>query len=304
MSRYRLITRSDFDGLACAMILKELDMLEDIMFVHPKDMQDGMVDVSDMDITTNVPYQPGVHLAFDHHISEADIKYKNYINIPDAPSTARVVYNYFGGADKLKHITKELMDTVDKADNAQYTRDDITDPHGWILLSYIMDARTGLGRFKNFRVSNYDLMMKLVDFCSDHTIDEILLHPDVRERVELYYEQADLFTAQIKKVHEVVGDVVVLHLKNEDPIFAGNRFYVYAMYPQAKVSIHEMWGLKKRNTVFAVGKSIIDRSSDVNIGDICHEYGGGGHKNAGTCQVPNSIAGTILEELLVKLNKK
>jgi nanoRNase/pAp phosphatase (c-di-AMP/oligoRNAs hydrolase) len=147
-------------------------------------------------------------------------------------------------------------------------------------------------------------MMKLIDFCSDHTIDEILRHPDVRERVELYYEQQDLFTAQIKKVHEVVGDVVVLHLKNEDPIFAGNRFYVYAMYPQAKISVHEMWGLKKRNTVFAVGKSIVDRSSDVNIGDICHEYGGGGHKNAGTCQVPNSIAGTILEELLVKLNKK
>jgi len=299
-----LITRSDFDGLACAMILKELDMLEDIMFVHPKDMQDGMIDVSDMDITTNVPYQPGVHLAFDHHISEADNKYKNYINLPDAPSTARVVYNYFGGAGKLKHITKELMDAVDKADNAQYTLDDITDPHGWILLSYIMDARTGLGRFKNFRVSNYDLMMKLIDFCSDHTIDEILQHPDVKERVDLYFEQKDLFAAQIKKVHEIVGDVVVLHLKNEDPVFAGNRFYVYAMYPQAKISVHEMWGLKKRNTVFAVGKSIVDRSSDVNIGDICHTYGGGGHKNAGTCQVPNSIAGTILEELLVKLNKK
>jgi nanoRNase/pAp phosphatase (c-di-AMP/oligoRNAs hydrolase) len=271
------------------MILKELDMLEEILFVHPKDMQDGMVDVTDKDITTNVPYQPGVHLAFDHHISEKEMKYVNYINKPDAASTARVVYEHFGGEDKLK-ISKDILIAVDKSDSAQYTKEDIINPEGWVLLSYLMDARTGLGRFKNFRISNYELMMMLIDYCSTHTIDEVLLQPDVQERVDMYRKHEKLFHDQLKDCAEVIDDVVILHLKNQDPIYAGNRFYVYTLFPEATVSIHEMWGLKKRNTVFTVGKSIINRSSDKDLSLICKSHGGGGHMNAATCQVPNVIA--------------
>ena len=300
MSRYRLITRSDFDGLVCAMILKELDMLEEILFVHPKDMQDGMVDVTDKDITTNVPYQPGVHLAFDHHISEKEMKYINYINKPDAASTARVVYDHFGGEDKLK-ISKDILIAVDKSDSAQYTKEDIINPEGWVLLSYLMDARTGLGRFKNFRISNYELMMMLIDYCSTHTIDEVLLQPDVQERVDMYRKHEKLFHDQLKDCAEVIDDVVILHLKNQDPIYAGNRFYVYTLFPKATVSIHEMWGLKKRNTVFTVGKSIINRSSEKDLSLICKKHGGGGHMNAATCQVPNGIADEVLKDILEQL---
>ncbi|HPB17458.1 MAG TPA: DHH family phosphoesterase [Clostridia bacterium] len=300
MSRYRLITRSDFDGLVCAMILKELDMLEEILFVHPKDMQDGMVDVTDKDITTNVPYQPGVHLAFDHHISEKEMKYINYINKPDAASTARVVYDHFGGEDKLK-ISKDILIAVDKSDSAQYTKEDIINPEGWVLLSYLMDARTGLGRFKNFRISNYELMMMLIDYCSTHTIDEVLLQPDVQERVDMYRKHEKLFHDQLKDCAEVIDDVVILHLKNQDPIYAGNRFYVYTLFPEATVSIHEMWGLKKRNTVFTVGKSIINRSSEKDLSLICKKHGGGGHMNAATCQVPNGIADEVLKDILEQL---
>jgi len=300
VSKYRLITRSDFDGLVCAMILKELDMLEEILFVHPKDMQDGMVDVTDKDITTNVPYQPGVHLAFDHHISEKEMKYINYINKPDAASTARVVYDHFGGEDKLK-ISKDILIAVDKSDSAQYTKEDIINPEGWVLLSYLMDARTGLGRFKNFRISNYELMMMLIDYCSTHTIDEVLLQPDVQERVDMYRKHEKLFHDQLKDCAEVIDDVVILHLKNQDPIYAGNRFYVYTLFPEATVSIHEMWGLKKRNTVFTVGKSIINRSSDKDLSLICKSHGGGGHMNAATCQVPNGIADEVLKDILEQL---
>ena len=300
MSKYRLITRSDFDGLVCAMILKELDMLEEILFVHPKDMQDGMVDVTDKDITTNVPYQPGVHLAFDHHISEKEMKYINYINKPDAASTARVVYDHFGGEDKLK-ISKDILIAVDKSDSAQYTKEDIINPEGWVLLSYLMDARTGLGRFKNFRISNYELMMMLIDYCSTHTIDEVLLQPDVQERVDMYRKHEKLFHDQLKDCAEVIDDVVILHLKNQDPIYAGNRFYVYTLFPEATVSIHEMWGLKKRNTVFTVGKSIINRSSEKDLSLICKKHGGGGHMNAATCQVPNGIADEVLKDILEQL---
>ena len=305
--KFRLITRSDFDGLVCAMIFKELDMVDDIKFVHPKDMQDGLIEVSDRDISTNLPYVDGIHLAFDHHLSETKRVgglHENHIIDADAPSAARVVYNYYGGAEKLPRITDEIMAAVDKADSAQFTMEDILNPKGWELLSFLMDARTGLGRFRTFRVSNYELMMQLIDYCLEHPIDDILELPDVKERVDMYFEQQDLFKQQLEKVHTIDGDVVILHLKDEDPIYTGNRFLIYAMYPETKISVHVMWGLKKQNTVFTIGKSIVNRSSDVNIGEVCLEYGGGGHMNAGTCQVPNEDADRLLAEIVDKLNQR
>lgn len=303
---YRLITRSDFDGLVCAMIFKELGMVDEIKFVHPKDMQDGLIEVSDHDISTNLPYVEGIHLAFDHHLSEvsrAGGQKENHIIDPEAPSAARVVYEYYGGREKFPRITDEIMAAVDKADSAQFTMEDILHPSGWVLLSYLMDARTGLGRFRDFRVSNYQLMMLLIDFCLEHTIDEILELPDVRERVDMYFEQQEAFKKQIEKVHTIHGDVVVLNLKEEDVIYTGNRFLVYAMYPEVKISVHVLWGLKKQNTALTIGKSIVNRSSNVNIGEICLKYGGGGHKNAGTCQVDNDKADEILKDILMLLNE-
>ena len=304
--KYRLVTRSDFDGLVCAMILKELDMIDDIKFVHPKDMQDGIIPISDHDITTNLPYVESVHLAFDHHSSEEKHtgKRENYIIEGNAPSTARVVYNYYGGKAKLPRISDEIMAAVDKSDSAQYTMDDILYPKGFVLLSYIMDARTGLGRFHSFRISNYELMMQLIDYCLNHTIDEIMELPDVKERSEMYFAQQEQFKAQLERVHKIVGDVVVIPLKDEEVIYTGNRFLIYAMYPQVKISVHVMWGLKKQNTAVTIGKSIVNRGSDVDIGEICHLYGGGGHKNAGTCQLDNDKADEQLPHILDLLNGK
>lgn len=304
--KYRLITRSDFDGLVCAMILKELDMIDDIKFVHPKDMQDGLIEVTDKDISTNLPYVKGIYLSFDHHQSEVTRAIKimpNHIINPEAKSAAHVVYDYYNNGHNLKKISKEILDAVDKGDSAQFTMEEILHPTGWVLLNYIMDARTGLGRFRNFRISNYQLMMELIDYCLNHSIDEILQLPDVAERVDMYFKQQEQFKAQLEKVHKMVGDVVVLYLKDEDIIYTGNRFMVYAMYPQAKISVHVMWGFRKQNTAITIGKSIVNRSSDVNIGDICLEYGGGGHKNAGTCQIDNDKVEEILPQILEKLNK-
>ena len=302
---YRLITRSDFDGLVCAMILKELKLIDDIKFVHPKDMQDGLIEVSDHDITTNLPYVEGVKLAFDHHSSEvkrAGGPKPNHIIEPDAPSAARVVYNYYGGKEKLPRITDEIMEAVDKADSAQVTMEDILHPTDWVLLSYLMDARTGLGRFRNFRISNYELMMELIDYCLEHPIKDILKLPDVKERVDLYFEQQELFKAQIERVHQMHGKVVVLPLKEEEIIYTGNRFLVYAMYPEAEISIHVMWGLKKQNTAVTIGKSIVNRSSDFDIGALCLKYGGGGHKNAGTCQLDNDKVDELLPKIIAEIN--
>src|SRR4051794_23233497 len=303
--RYRLVTRSDFDGLVCAALLKELDRLEDILFVHPKDMQDGKVEIGPGDITTNLPYVPGVGLSFDHHTSEtlrvAD-RPANHILSPNAKSAARVVYDHFGGAVRLPHISAEMMDAVDKADSAEFTEDEILNPTGWPLLSFLMDPRTGLGRFREFRISNYQLMMQLIDACTELTVEEILETPDVAERVELYNEHASEALAQIRRCSKVFGDLVVLDLRDEGVIHPTNRFTLYALFPQCNLSVHVLWGLKQQNTVFAMGKSILNRSSQVDVGELMLSYGGGGHEAAGTCQVANDEAEIVQRELIDYVN--
>lgn len=304
-NNFRLVTRSDFDGLVCAVLFKELGMINDILFVHPKDMQDGIIDIGPNDITTNLPYVEGCHLSFDHHASEVkrrgDKEPDNHIIDIHAPSAARVVYDYYGGAERFPAISNDMMVAVDKSDSAQFSREEILTPEGWVLLNFLMDSRTGLGRFRNFRISNYQLMMQLIDFCRDHTIDEILELPDVKERVELYFEQKQQFEDQLKRCSTVHGNLVVLDLRDEDPIFAGNRFMIYAMYPDCNISVHVLWGLKKQNTVFAIGGSIINRSHQTHIGELCLEHGGGGHRNAGTCQVDNDQYAEILEGIIKRI---
>jgi nanoRNase/pAp phosphatase (c-di-AMP/oligoRNAs hydrolase) len=298
---YRLVTRSDFDGLVCAALLNELNLVEDILFVHPKDVQDGKVELTSRDITTNLPYRAEVALSFDHHASErrrVESGAGNRVMVTDAPSAARVVYDYFGGAERFPRVSHEMMEAVDRADAADLTMQDILDPQGWILLSFLMDPRTGLGRFRNFRISNYQLMMHLIYSCLDVSIDDILASPDIVERVELYREHAGAAAEQIRRCSTVHDRLVVLDLRDEEIIHPTNRFLIYALYPQCKVSIHVLWGLKQQNTVFAVGRSIIDRSSKVDIGALMLGYGGGGHEAAGTCQIANDRARDVLGELV------
>jgi len=303
--QYRLVTRSDFDGLVCGMLLKELQLIDEIKFVHPKDMQDGKIAISERDITTNLPFVPGCHLAFDHHASEVARNGKhrprNHIIVPDAASAARVVYEYYGGRKVFRRVRDDLMAAVDKADSAQFTREEILNPTGWTLLNFLMDSRTGLGRFRNFRISNYELMMQLIDHCRDLPIEDVLALPDVKERVDLYREHQGKFQEQLRRCAHAHRDLVVLDLRKEETIWAGNRFVVYALFPHCRVSMHVMWGLNKQNTVFAIGKSILDRSSPVDIGALCLAYGGGGHVAAGTCQVDNEAAEKVKRELILSL---
>ena len=306
--KMRLVTRSDFDGLVCAMILKELNLIDEIKFVHPKDVQDGKVDITENDITTNLPFDKRVGLAFDHHESEltrlVGVDYKDrYIIDPDARSAARVVYDYYGGKEALPRISEELMWAVDKGDSADFTLDEVLHPKGWVLMNFLMDARTGLGRFHDFRISNYELMMELIDHCITMSVDEILELPDVKERVDLYFKQQELFTEQVKKIAKVEGRVVVLDLRDEETIYAGNRFMVYALYPETQISIHVAWGFKKQNTAVMIGKSIINKASDANIGELCLKYGGGGHRNAGTCQIDNDKVDEALPDIIAELNR-
>ncbi len=304
-TRYRLVTRSDFDGLVCAVLLKELDVIDEILFVHPKDMQDGKISITSNDITTNLPYVAQCHLAFDHHSSETlrlgSHTADNHIIDPEAPSAARVVYDYYGGRETFPKLSLEMMEAVDKSDSAQFTTQEILYPTNWVLLNYLMDARTGLGRFRDFGVSNYQLMMQLIDCCRDHTVEEILQLPDVVERVELYLEHQEKAKEQIRRCSKVHSNLIVLDLRSEVPIYAVNRFMIYALYPECNLSIHVMWGLRKQNTVFAIGSSIVNRTSKTDIGELALQYGGGGHTNAGTCQIPNDEAEQVLHELIQQI---
>jgi nanoRNase/pAp phosphatase (c-di-AMP/oligoRNAs hydrolase) len=304
-TKFRLVTRSDFDGLVCGVLLKELGLIDEIAFVHPKDMQDGKIAITARDITTNLPYVAGCHLAFDHHSSEVERaggqKPDNHVIDADALSAARVVYRHFGGRQSFPRIGEDLMIAVDKADSARFAVEEILAPEGWALMNFLMDSRTGLGRFRQFRISNYELMMKLIDCCRNHTVAQILDLPDVKERVELYRQHEAPFGEQVLRCARVHGDLVVLDLRNEEIIYAGNRFMIYALFPQCRVSMHVLWGVKQQNTVFAIGKSIIDRASPVDVGALCLSHGGGGHEAAGTCQVENASADAVMVELIGKL---
>jgi len=303
--KYRLVTRSDFDGLVCAVLLKHLDLIDEILFVHPKDMQDGKIAISDNDITTNLPFVQGVHIAFDHHLSETirnTGERQNHVIHPEAPSAARVVYDYYGGLKAFPASWNDMMAAVDKGDAARFNEQEVLNPEGWDLLNFLMDARTGLGRFREFRISNYTLMMDLIKYCRDHTIEQILQLPDVQERVTLYFDHAARAKEQILRCATQIDNLVVLDLRQEETIWAVNRFMIYALFPTANISIHVMWGLQKQNTVLATGKSILDRSSKTHVGNLMLEYGGGGHNAAGTCQIANDRADEVLKTLVQRIN--
>jgi len=302
---YRLVTRSDMDGLVCGTILQYLGVIDEISFVHPKDMQDGNVEITEDDITTNLPYVKGVHLAFDHHLSETirNEEYENHIIIADAPSAAEVVYQYYGGDEKFPARFKAMMNAANKADSAQFSKEDILNASGWELLSFLMDSRTGLGRFKNFSVSNYQLMMDLVEHCSLLNIDEILELPDIKERVDLYFKYEKEFINQLKSCSTIHKNLIIIDYKNEEIIYPGNRFMIYAIYPEINISIHSVWGKNKQNIVYSTGKSIINKTSKTNVGELMLKYGGGGHEAAGGCQPSIEDSQRVLEELIQQINK-
>lgn len=301
----RLLTRSDFDGLVCAVLLKELGLIDGYQFVHPKDVQDGKVEVTKDDVLANIPYVPGCGLWFDHHSSEQarSLHADGYQGcFRQAPSCARVIWDYYGGHVRFSKKLDSLMVAVDKADSADLNVQDVEDPSDWILLSYVMDPRTGLGRYRDYRISNYKLMEELVELCRTRPAEEILALPDVQERVVRYREQTALFKEMVRRNSTLQGNVVVLDLRNEEEIFAGNRFVIYTMFPTANVSIQVIWGLRKQNTVMTCGHSIINRSSKTDIGKLMLEYGGGGHRAVGTCQVPTEDAERVLSELIARMN--
>lgn len=299
----RLITRSDFDGLACAVFLKEAGIIDSYKFAHPKDLQDGLIEVTKNDCLANVPFVEGCGLWFDHHSSEQERNaYKGKYEgcSKQSPSAAHVVYDYYGGKERFPKFD-DLLEAVDKVDSANLTREEILNPSDWVLLGYIMDPRTGLGRFRNFTISNYQLMEKLIDWCREMTIDEIMNLPDIVERKELYFEQTEKFIEMVKSHTEVRDKVIVTDLRGLETIYTGNRFVIYSLYPEANISCWIVSGKGGQGCSCAVGYSVLNRTSTVDVGALMLKYGGGGHKMVGTCQFPTEIMDEKITQLLDEL---
>lgn len=296
----RLITRSDFDGLACGSLLEALGLVDEWLFVHPKDIQDGLIEATKNDIVANVPYIPGCGLWFDHHSSEEERLGKDVVfegASRNAPSCARVIYDYYGGDEKLGRFA-EMMKYVDKMDSANLTSDEILNPSGWILLGFIADPRTGLGRIHSFTISNLDLMVKLSKATFSKPIEEILEMSDVKERIDVYFEQQQHFIEMVEKYARVEGNAVYVDLRDIETIHAGNRFLLYTLFPDQNISVWVVDGKKKVNTVITAGHSITNRSSGVDVGSLMLKYGGGGHKAVGTCQVAYADTDRVIREIV------
>ncbi len=296
----RLITRSDFDGLACGALLKEAGIIDSWKFAHPKDLQDGLVEVTENDCLANVPYVEGCSLWFDHHSSEHERnelagKYKGESRI--TPSCARIIYDYYGGKERFAHFD-DMMEAVDKVDSGNLTIDDIQNPKGWVLIGFLMDPRTGLGRWREFTISNYQLMEKLIEACRTMTTEEILALPDVKERIDVYFEQTDKFKEMVSAHTKVIGDLIVSDLRGVDPIYSGNRFMIYSMYPEQNISMWIVNGKGGKGCSCAVGYSILNRTSNVNVGSLMLKYGGGGHKAVGTCQFADEVMDENIKALI------
>ena len=303
----RLLTRYDFDGLASAVLLVENGVVDGYKFVHPKDIQDGKIEVTNNDVLANVPFVDGCGLWFDHHVSEErrleidKLDFKG--DSRPALSAAQVIWEYYGGEKTFGKHFLPLMDAVNRSDSGNLTREEILNPKGWILLSFLMDPRTGLGRFKDYRISNYQLMEDMIQYCRTKRIEEILEIPDVRERIKLYFEQQDLFKDMLKRCSQIRENVIATNLLNEETIYSGNRFLVFALYPDQNIEIRVMWGKNEQNVVFACGHSILNRTSKTNVGELMLKYGGGGHEKVGTCQVPIEEYEQVLEEIVDRMWK-
>ncbi len=299
----RLVTRSDFDGLACGALLKEAGIIDTWKFAHPKDLQDGLVEITENDCLANVPYVAGCGLWFDHHSSEHERlelegKYQGESRI--TPSCARIIYEYYGGKERFPQFD-DLMVAVDKVDSGQLSIEDVQNPEGWVLIGFLMDPRTGLGRWHDFTISNYQLMEQLIDACRVMSTSEILNLPDVKERIDIYFEQAAKFKEMVTAHTRVEGNVIISDLRGVDPIYSGNRFMIYSMYPQQNISAWIVSGRGGQGCSAAVGYSILNRTSDVNVGRLMLKYNGGGHKAVGTCQFTNENMETELPKMLAEL---
>ncbi len=280
----RLVARGDMDGLTCAVLITEMEKIDSVELIHPQQITDDEFEVTDQDILTNVPFHPKCSMWFDHHqpavgnrMAPKDFRGKYQI----APSAARLVYDYYDSPD-LKRFEK-LVDETDRMDAAKLKVEDVLDPKEYILMGFTIDSRTGLGDFKTY-------FMQLVDWLKEYPIEQLLLIPEVKKRIEKMATERKNFSEVMKKRSWVEGNVIITDLREEDPVPVGNRFLIYTLFPEANVSVRLHWGPMKEYVMAVIGHSIFNRTCPTDVGKVVSRLGGGGHTGAGSAPVaPETI---------------
>ena len=292
----RLITRADLDGLTSAILLQEVEPIDEVDFAHPKDVQDGRVAVTSNDILANLPFDERAGLWFDHHASQVDSSWNPEMKggFEIAPSAARVIFDHYKSEKFARYA--ELLEATDKLDAALLSRDDIVDPKGWILIGYTLDPRSGLGAFKDY----FRHLMKLA---KEKTADEILADPEVDKHVSRLKAEETAFREHLKAASQQDGNVVITDVRGMRDLPSGNRFIIYDLFPAANVSVRVADGRNNEFTSIQAGHSILKRDCKTSIGDVMAGYGGGGHVGAGTVQVPPQDADRVLAELVEILKR-
>lgn len=293
----RIITRGDFDGLAAAVLVSAMEEVSGIAFAHPKDMQEGKVEVREDDIILNLPYHPNCAMWFDHHLSQEEVaktsgKFKGRFRV--APSAARVVYEYYN-SDRLKRFDHLVAET-DRVDSAQLEPEDVSRPTGWVLISYTIDPRSGFGRYQ-------DYFNNMVKWIQEYSLEEILEIPEVKEKCAQFLAEQEKFGALLKKHSRLDGNVIITDLRELDRTPIGNRFLIYTLFPDGNISFRIFKG-RNNDLVAALGHNIFNRTCKTDVGILLGEYSGGGHKGAGTVQFPIEVADEKFREIIEKLKRK
>jgi len=291
----RLVTRGDLDGLTAAVLITEMKQVDEILLVHPQDITDHKVEITANDILANLPYDPRAGMWFDHHAHTVmpEGPFKGAYAV--APSVARVIYDYFASykLKRFEHLVKE----TDRFDSADLTHEDIRDPQDVILLGFLIDPRTGLeGHFG-------DHFTSLVERIRSKSLTEVLHDADIRALTNTFRRDDQDFRAFLLANSEVHDKVVVTDYRDVENAPVGNRFLIYTTFPQCNVSLRIQWGPGKKLVALNMGHSIFDRSCTVDVGELCRNYGGGGHRGAGGCVLRPMAAGLAIKIITEKLRK-
>ena len=314
----RLVTRADFDGLVCGALLTKFEHIDAYLFVEPKFMQDGLVEIRAGDIIANLPYHPNCTLWFDHHVTNTTPDFAQPIVLGKggfrlAPSAARVVYEYYkelgnqqpigsGEERTTRHANngiiafldseriRYLLHETDRIDAGKLEPQDVLDPQGYVLISMTTDGRNA---------GDEPYWLRIIELLRDASLEEVLRDPEVSRRCQQIREEQEQLRQLLLARTVMKRNVIYVDLRGIQEIPDGNRFLIFTLFPQGNIQVKVADDKQRENTTsISVGYNIFNTTSNVNVGELLSHYGGGGHKVVGSCRVPNDQAELAIREIV------
>ncbi|HXV48340.1 MAG TPA: DHH family phosphoesterase [Candidatus Binatia bacterium] len=338
----RLVTRADFDGLVCGALVTKFERVDDYLFVEPKFMQDGLVEIRSGDIITNLPYHPSCTLWFDHHITNTTPNFPQPI-MPGkggfrlAPSAARVVYEYYSeiGVRREAQLKADQppAETGSSKINAQEgIRQQAMGSSETIIgflnserMTYLLHEadRIDAGKLDKDDVLNpqgYVLIsmttdgknagdepywLKIIELLRETTLEETLNDPEVKRRCQQIRDEQEKLRRLLLERTRIKSNVIYCDLRGVKEIPDGNRFLIFTLFPKGNIQVKVAYDTQRENTTaISVGYNIFNPTSKVNVGELLKNYGGGGHKVVGSSRVPNDQAEQAIKEIVAAVTEK